>query len=555
MSWELQRKLGRDNGSHSAHAEYEDEIDGPQERARARRVSRALLDVERAKIQHPNNGEAPTTSPRAAAAAGIASPTTAMPHAARVQPSTNSLPSEIQHKEKRTSKARPPTLEERVLQLIELVDRHCAEATDHMNKEAESMDLGLIAHMRDVLRNEQGQLMVALTHLPTGSPLMARAFESADRVPAVISRLQALGRTHESRNSVKDDSTHDEQGIIHERLEKTIPQPYCDTAPQEGPCYLSVSRRNQLRSVIRDRTQLANTGWTAAINALHIEEKLSQQTLTFEQQLGQVLFGLLFDVISLGAKALIKKGIDKADEALGTSERVYGDVIVTNGMDPDSAKLAKSTTDHLVGSASPIAKARLASGITRTQLATRAAESVNVPSDRDGFLMAMKSGPNTWAATILENVDQLFDSDLEALADGMPPAQELSQPAFENKLKACLTRFEQQVMPIRKVGMDQTRPVRVVSAQGIRYALVSMESAANERLHGEWKDVAVRTGKWDLVRWIDEDMKDMAIAKVKEFDPTWAMTAMVSPTDTSFWSARALERLAHESAEPKQQGT
>ncbi len=87
MSWDLQRKLDRETGSKGADAEHDDDVDSKQERARARRVSRALLDAERAKIQRRASGPAPSASPQEAAATGIASPTTALPHAERIQAS------------------------------------------------------------------------------------------------------------------------------------------------------------------------------------------------------------------------------------------------------------------------------------------------------------------------------------------------------------------------------------------------------------------------------------------------------------------------------------
>lgn len=56
MSWDLQRKTGRETGSQSADAEHEGEVDSKQERERARRVSRALLTAESAKIQRREDG-------------------------------------------------------------------------------------------------------------------------------------------------------------------------------------------------------------------------------------------------------------------------------------------------------------------------------------------------------------------------------------------------------------------------------------------------------------------------------------------------------------------
>jgi hypothetical protein len=124
---------------------------------------------------------------------------------------------------------------------------------------------------------------------------------------------------------------------------------------------------------------------------------------------------------------------------------------------------------------------------------------------------------------------------------GLPDAATLNQAYFETKVLALVDRFKEQVMAVN----DQQRPLKVVTARGVRHALVKPETMRNSDLHGEWRNAPTRTGRWTFVRWIDDDMSAMAVGHATTYDANAAL-AIRTPADGTFWSTESLRALAEE---------
>lgn len=439
--------------------------------------------------------------------------------------------------------------EKRVEQMIGILRRQADEVTAKLDAGAGKVDPALIAHMRRVLSEERGELLTALTNLPSGSALQMDGFATSNRVTQVITRLDAIAGAHEGRAAVGVPEVQgDDRALVFQAAEKEAPAGYCDTAPQGvEPCDLDPTTRDRYRRRVAAAVDKARENWKLAIAAAQIEEKLNKGKLTFEQQLGELLLGALFGVLGAGVKALTAHGLKKVDKVLTRNE--WDDaigVMQPKGVDPDLLKVGQGIVDKTVEKGTPIAQSKLKEGITAQQLAEQAKQPT--PSDRESFLASLKTAPDQWHDTIIVNLDRLFDADLASLVEAMPlESPKLSMAAFETRIRDLVTKFEQQVQPIGQLSLTHPHPVKVVSAHGVRLALVGNERKPNKDLHGEWKSVPVNTGKMTFIRWIDDEMKDMAMTRARQTD-RFADMQMHAADDASYWDDQSLKRLAAETS-------
>lgn len=441
--------------------------------------------------------------------------------------------------------------EKRVEQMIGILRRQVDKVSADLDAGAGKIDPTLIAHMRRVLSDERGELLTALTNLPSGSALQMEGFAMSSRVTQVITRLDAIAGAHDGRAAVGiTELQGDDRALVFQAAEEEAPAGYCDTASQGvEPCDLDPSTRDRYRRRVAAAVDKARENWKLAIAAAQIEEKLNKGKLTFEQQLGELLLGALFGVLGAGVKALAAHGLKKVDKALTRNE--WDDaigVMQPKGVDPDVLKAGQGIVDKTVEKGTPMAQSKLKEGITAQQLAEQARQPT--PSDREGFLATLKTAPDQWHDAIIMNLDRLFDADLASLVAAMPlESPKLSLPTFEARIKHLVTSFEQQVQPIGQLSLSHPHPVKVVSAHGVRLALAANERKPNKELHGEWRTVPVNTGKMTFVRWIDDEMKAMAMARARQGD-AYADTQMRAADDASYWDAQSLQVLAAETSSP-----
>jgi hypothetical protein len=96
--------------------------------------------------------------------------------------------------------------------------------------------------------------------------------------------------------------------------------------------------------------------------------------------------------------------------------------------------------------------------------------------------------------------------------------------------------------------LTETTVMMVALPNGsVRQALISPETAANPRLQGEWKNAPTKTGKWKFVRWIDEEMREMAVAKASQRDVTAAAQVRWAG-DANFWDAASMATMVETSS-------
>jgi hypothetical protein len=444
-------------------------------------------------------------------------------------------------------------MERRVEKMIEILERHTQQVAKELDKGVAKVDRSLIAHMERVLQEERGALQTALVNLPSGSPLQIQAFATAQGATAVLTRLAAVAAGHQAQAETGMPSLDgDDRALALEEAEHEAPAGYCDTAVQHvAPCELDRTTRDRYRRRVAAAVGKARENWKNAIAAAQIEEKLKTRKLSFEQQLGELLLGMLFSVIGAGVKAIAAKGLEKGRELL-TMDRWDDEIGFMQATGPDAAmlKLGQGVVDTAVEKGAPLAHAKLKEGITARELAGKAKQPA--PSDRVSFLASLKTLPDQWHDTIIMNLENLFDADLAALVIALPlESPSLSVAAFEARINELVTKFEQQVQPIGQISMSASRPLKVVTAHGVKHALVQPEQKPNKDLHGEWKFVAVNTGKWRFVTWIADDMKDMALSRARSKDE-YADVQMKAATDASFWNEESLRLLALETSSTAQ---
>lgn len=448
----------------------------------------------------------------------------------------------------------PTAAEKRVERMIGILRRQADEVTAELDTGADRVDPALIAHMRRVLTEERGELLAALTNIPSGSDLQMEGFATSNRVTKVIVRLEAIAAAHDGRASVGGaDLRGDDRALVFQAAEEVAPAGYCDTAPQRvEPCDLDPPTRDRFRRHVAMSVAKARENWKLAIAGAQVEEKLKKGKLTFEQKLGELLLNALFGVLGSSVSALAAHGLKKLDKVLTRAE--WDDevgVMRPKGLDPDVLMVGQGIVDKGVEKGSAIAQSKLKEGITAQQLVEKAKPPM--PSDRESFLASLKTAPDHWHDTIIMSLDRLFDADLASLVKELPlDSKKLSLEHFESCVSELVTMFEQQVQPIGQLSLSHPRPVKVVSAHGVRLALVANERKPNKDLHGEWRSVPVNTGKMTFICWIDDRMKEMAMARARQND-AYADAQMRAVDDATYWDEQSLKRLANEmsSSSPK----
>lgn len=227
-----------------------------------------------------------------------------------------------------------------------------------------------------------------------------------------------------------------------------------------------------------------------------------------------------------------------------------GDV-TTPGLTPGEVKFANTAVTKTVPGVQAVLQAKTKESLTTARLAENAQQAVTIPGDRQSFLDSLGQMPLTWRNTVNGQVDQLFDADLAALQVSLPKkAAEMNSHVFAEKIKALLQRYEEQVLAVDTAPINECRPVQVMMPHGVRMALVVPEKTTKSSLGGEWKESPVRTGKWAFLRWVDDDMKDMAMGRAIQqqsnsaYDAIGTAGMMHQYSDASFWSVASLVELA-----------
>jgi hypothetical protein len=438
--------------------------------------------------------------------------------------------------------------EKRVETLIDILLRHTRQVTTELDAGIGKIDPALIAHKKHVLELERGALLEAATNLPTGSALMMEAFDAAERAGVVITQLKNTSQAHETRatSAIATEASGADKAEAFESAADG--RGYCDLAPQErAPCELDPATRHQYRQRVIEAVARIQAAWTEAIRNVELKSKLATKEITFEQQLGQILFGLLFDVVGVAAKALVKKGLEVADKAFGETHQVWGTDLAIGGVAPATKATVEETGNAIVDKGTPLIQAKLTQTLTAQQLAAKAAHESSVPRDEVAFLAAMQQIPLTWRGSINVSVHKLFDADLAGLVVPLErKADALTIAVFQKQIESTLDRFKRQVMSVNAMPLFETRPVQVIMRNGaIRWGLVKAERARNEELRGEWKQVEVLTTKYTFLQWLDDDMKDMAVTKAIHRDVT-AGAFIRAANDARFWDERSLRLLAGE---------
>jgi len=412
----------------------------------------------------------------------------------------------------------PPAVEKRVRGLITTLDMHSKIALARLGEAGSDVRPSELEMMRRQLVETRGALLTELVHLPTGGRLMTKAFAASDRATTAVSRVDAALRGHSARTATLNHAaTREDTALVFDTAGNRQPEGYCDSAPQRvAPCELDPATRARYRRFIVERVSQAQTAWSDAIGAIHLEEKFKPDKLAFEKALAGVMFGVLFDVLALVAKGAVN--------AQGVAEKAV-DKAGSVGQD-----LAKS------------------GAMSARDLDARARGAVQVPETREEFLQTYKAVPVKWRNSVVRNVEHLFDIDLAALVARWPDEDQTMPAVFEQRIRDVLQRYEQQVLAVNLAPISDTRPVQVITQGSIRVALARPEKQPNQKLRGEWRNSPTRTGKWTFVRWVDNDMRDMAVARAIGMDRTAAMM-MRTASDARFWDARSLHLLAQPASE------
>lgn len=449
--------------------------------------------------------------------------------------------------------------EKRARDLIAIVNSQVKTAEEGTSGgKASEISRQKLAAMTTLLVTANGELMEAVVNLPSGSELQLKAFEASERAVAVIDRLESLQRAHAARAATQPEAAQGDAAEMFDKADRRVPLGYCDrpsTAQRQAPCELDPGKRANYRDAIRDWATTVHINWSAAVGAVLLDEKTRPRSVSFEQKLGEVLLGLVFNLLTYGAGTVLKIGFDAATKSAHEDAR-WNDGVFAPGAKADTSDLdmikkgaelgiskgADFLETKLKEPAMPDATNAQDEGtMSMHDLATRATKvSASFPADRVGFVAALKDVPSQWSSNIQSNVKHLLDADLAALVVQLPRDAEIAQSRFERKIEAQLTRFSEQVKAVNR----GVRPVKIVAPSGkLRHALIAREEKAEPDLHGEWRGAPVRTGKWTFIRWIDDDLADMAVHEAMNTGTIHDETASFFTAwanDSKFWSDESL---------------
>lgn len=470
-------------------------------------------------------------------------------HAARSSPVAHHKPHTEGSSAKPSQRSVGPGAEQQkqVRDLISILNSQTKRVLGEIDgAKASHIDVGRLDASREMLVSIRGTLMTAATHLPSGSPLQQKAFSAADRASHALEKLDALSRAHHGRSEVgvSEAQQREEDVIAHAR--EQMPGGYCDLPDaKQGmpPCYLSAAERTNFRIRVMGAIQAEQTNWGLAINSVLVDEKIAPKLSTIEKKLGGALLSLLFMGVSYGAGVAVGAASAKAAQMM-TKEH------------PEAPGLWQGPTEHQVEAVTATAKVAIASttavveaqvdkALTTKVLVERAkaAATVGVAGGRVGFLNAMKEAPNRWSESLRDNLPELLDADLAALAEKFRAEGTRSQNQFEEGIRGLLEKFDTQVMAVNHA----VRPVKVITRSGVFHALVAPEEQPNDSLHGEWKGASTRTGKWHFVRWIEDQFADMALERAMAggcVGDEKAAMFVAAASDSQFWDEKSLPLVA-----------
>lgn len=415
--------------------------------------------------------------------------------------------------------------------------------------QATAMNEAEIRSLAAAIEKNRSELLATLERLPTGDPLMMEAFDLNDRAAAILGRLDSMARAQKARTESAPDPAPSDPGENQQVLAKAAarkPVGYCDSYGKQDPvhCGSEKEQRQTWREEVTRIVLTCHTNWSLAIASRGVEERLKKDELRFEQQLGQMLLGLMFMGLGESAKFGVSKVTKAGAKALTSDVGTFPGV--TEAPDEGDVSLIgkglQSAAKKGVG-----AVEKKATGGHKSAAEVRQEAEVKAPADRTAFLAVLKSAPTQWSNAILGNLTQLYDEDLAALSLGLP-ASAPNVGDFEKWIDDLLKRFTEQVGAVNR----EIRPMQVVGKNGrARHALVTAELRPDGSLHGDSRNSMVDTGKTRFVRWVDEDMAAMANARSVEEDRMNVMQQAHRFDDAAFWSDDSLEVLARDSS-PRQ---
>lgn len=442
------------------------------------------------------------------------------------------------------------TTDDRVREQTQLLEQQADLVASRMNKRA-SMDRDEIDVLRLSLDGAESLLRKSMSDLGPGNPMIERASAALTKSHDVRAMLASFANANDAHDTVERQFQPGTGIDYHERA-KERNQGFCDLAPRNPLCKLTEKERQDFRAGVRSSVSLIANNWRQAITSSYVDEMFRKREITFEQQLGQIILSVLFNVITVAGKALVGRGVDTAERAASSGVTIEGEWNKIAGPDLTGAKAVATKVIEKGASkaeTAAITQERSVGTLRATELAKQAEDSVKIPSDRAGFLASLEGVPGTWETTIVGLLKDLFDDDLNVLASVLPDiAPKMTTTNIKKELEAQMTRFEHQVLAVNPGTLAETRPVQVINGHGpVRYALARRKLAPNAALHGEWKNSPARTDKWTFVDWIGDDMKDLALRRSMQL-PNGGMDlsaiAMIrNATDASFWDEESLPKL------------
>ena len=443
------------------------------------------------------------------------------------------------------------TVEHRVREQMQLLDQQVELVASRMNKRA-SMGRDEIEVLRLSIDAGESLLRSTVTELEPGSPMEQQASAVLAKSRDTRALLAAFGNGNDAHQTTEREFGAND-GSDHYARAKERNQGFCDLGPQNSLCTLTEKERQDFRAGVRASVSLIANNWRQAITSSYINEMFRERNITFEQQLGQIIFSVLFNVITTAGKAGVVKGIDRAERAASTGVMIEGQWNKVTGPDMTEGRLVATRAIEKAAAKTEIAAItheRRVGTIRAIDLAIRAADSVTMPADRAAFLASLEDAPGNWEATIYSQLKDLFDEDLNTLADRLPElAPRMTTSSIKKEIETQMTRFEHEVLAVTPGTLAETRAVQVVGGHGpVRYALARRKLAPNPSLHGEWKNSPTRTDKWTFVEWIGDDMKYLAVRRSMALPggglDVSAAAMIRSETDTTFWDEESLPKLA-----------
>ncbi len=375
------------------------------------------------------------------------------------------------------------------------------------------------------LEASRAALQPLLDRSATAQDTLAQDARSTARgADRLILESRALSRsTHAAEEANVNVSAHDPTKLQANVMARH-PEAYCAMSGAADPvnCGFTHDQREAVRISTRGRIDTLREVWSLAVAAVGIEDRLKT-----EKDPVPFLARMVVDVFFAMAGAGIGRGLTSGMKAAAAGAERLADQIAEKVADKGIQEVAKLP-------------------VKGRPLYVRP----SMPSDRDGYIAALKAQPLAWSNNLHAAVDTGTDAVLDSIDGDLPTLDKISQSKLEGSIREQLATYDRQITRIDGVR----HAARVFGPDGRQRMALIEPATESVPLSGsrEFRDgTPGRTGRFRFVDWIHESLTARAWQRTMTPEGFARPAAklhelFISSEDTTFWAEESLARVRAE---------